>query len=111
VTFLLFFLPMRNYHNRKGKILSSQGKNRTKLACFFKFYDFFLYQNHFLAQKIAHCLAHFKKRKENVFAYSSKTDRDILKIPTDLDSEGPNHFSCVQNPLVALLEIIQNFHC
>jgi hypothetical protein len=33
VTFLLLFLPVCNYHNRKGKILSSQvKKNRTKLA-------------------------------------------------------------------------------
>jgi hypothetical protein len=35
---------------------------------------------------------------ENVFPYISRTDRDISKIPTDLDSAGPKHFYCVKKP-------------
>jgi hypothetical protein len=34
-----------------------------------------------------------------VFAYNSRTDRDISTFPTDLDSAGQNQFSNVQNPL------------
>jgi hypothetical protein len=32
VTFLLLFLPVCNYHNRNGKILSSQGKKQNKAS-------------------------------------------------------------------------------
>jgi hypothetical protein len=31
------------------------------------------------------------KKIENVFAYSSRMERDISKIPTDLDLAGQNH--------------------
>jgi hypothetical protein len=51
VTFLLLFLLVCNYHNRNGKILSSQGKNRTKLACLVQKLWFFISKKHFLAKK------------------------------------------------------------
>jgi hypothetical protein len=54
------------------------------------------------------------KKNESVFAYNSRTDRDISKIPTDLDSAGQNHFTYAEKSLknsVALLKIIQNIHC
>jgi hypothetical protein len=35
-------------------------------------------------------------KNENVFAYNLRTDRDISKIPTDLDSAGQNQFSYVK---------------
>jgi hypothetical protein len=34
------------------------------------------------------------KKNENVFAYNLRTDRDISKIPTDLDSAD----QCKNNP-------------
>jgi hypothetical protein len=37
--------------NRKGKILSSQGKNRTKLACLVQILQFFISKKHFFGQK------------------------------------------------------------
>jgi hypothetical protein len=83
------------YHNRKGKIPSSQGKKQNEASLYGSNFMIFISKKHFLAKK-----SHTVMRtvtNQNVFAYNSRTDRDILKNPTDLDSASQNYFSYV-NP-------------
>jgi hypothetical protein len=57
---------------------------------------------------------HALLKNENVFAYNSRMDRDISKIPTDLDAAGQNHLPNLKKPnkfVCTLLKIIQNFLC
>jgi hypothetical protein len=73
----------------KARISALRGKNGTKLA-----------------ERSLKNRALLKK--QNIFAYNSRMDRDISKIPTDLGSAGQNHFfyeKSLKNS-VALLKII-----
>jgi hypothetical protein len=93
------FLTVYNYHNRKGKDLSSQGKITERSYCSLSGSNstIFLYpKSTFFGQKIAHCYAHCKKI-DNVFAYSSRTGSGFSNIPTDLDSAGQTIFSMQKN--------------
>jgi hypothetical protein len=107
VTFLLLFLPVCNYHNRKGKILSSQGKKQNEASLSGSYFMIFYIKKALFGQKNRALLGALLKN-ENVFAYNSRTDRYISKIPRDLDSAGQKHFSCLKKSLqnsVALLKI------
>jgi hypothetical protein len=79
------------YCNKEGKVLSIQGGKRTKLGCLVQnLGTLMLKKNSFLREKkFGTAMSTVKNR--NVFASISsisRTDRDISKIPTDLDSAG-----------------------
>jgi hypothetical protein len=58
VAFLLVFLPVGNCRNRKGKILSSQGKKQNEASLSGSKVMIFYIKNTLFGQKIAHCYAH-----------------------------------------------------
>jgi hypothetical protein len=74
VPFLLIIFTSGQLLSKESQDSQLSGeKNRTKLACLIQI----LYQKStFWQKKIMHCYAHFEKN-ENVFAYNSRTDRDI----------------------------------
>jgi hypothetical protein len=58
VTFLLLFLPVCNYHNRKGRFSALRGKKQNEASLSGSKAMIFYMKKHFLAKKIAHCYAH-----------------------------------------------------
>jgi hypothetical protein len=76
VTFLLLFLPVCNYHNRKGMAPSSQGKKQIEASLSGSNLRNLYVKKLFLTKKKSCTVMRTVKKIENVFACYSKTGRD-----------------------------------
>jgi hypothetical protein len=85
------------FFSTKGLDLSFQEQKQKSRSSGSVFIIFLCSKTSFLTQKF-YALFCALLKIENVFACSSRTGRDILKIPTDLDSAGQNHFISIKNP-------------
>jgi hypothetical protein len=97
VTFLLLLLPVCNNHNRNGKIFSSQGKNRTKLACLVQKLWFLYQKSTFLPKKSRTVMRTVKKTKMYLLI-----NREWIEISQKFQQiwiqQAKTIFPCKKNP-------------
>jgi hypothetical protein len=80
-----------NNHNRKGKILSFQGKKQNEASLSGSNSTIFISKKHFWQKKLR-TVMHTVKKSKMYLLIAREREEISQKIPTDLDSAGQNHF-------------------